>query len=1640
MACELDINELIKNSIKSDIDGSPITRGIRDGNDIAFDQRVATILDAIGLKYGSKIYNVINEGETIRVNIRIPVEVTNAYIRQDIGKGETDWQRQNFRNESEQSIEQSAAYFDRLIGDNVKTLDGFLDSIERSSRVMLSKMRRAGQSSSDSEEISKIFAEIKSDPDRNIKMRIMAEYVGQSAAYMKSQLEQAKRFITSDNKEANLMELTEIMNGVFVYKQLILEYSDFMAGAPANPLKGMIDEAKRDMDEITSIYSQSAKENSLDKLTDSISTSIEKSESAYNREAERLKGELDRATPAQSLRITQKLQALKIRQETLAPSRTNIENHLIGKAGDSSALNKFMVAGAMNPDLLIQSFTKLIKDKMQSASVKARGIMDEIGRAFNDYIATGANTANIDESFKDLYVDVKHYFYNYEKDQIEDVSLLYFDSENSQQWRTEHSLLKARAAQSEAKVKAGRDNNIEKAQLDLLRSDHTARQEEYIAWRRENIEGEYGQYYQDIQGILDTVVLDANGNRVSPRAIRESYYKTIGELQQMEVIGAVPSESDMEEISRLRAEFAKIKTSDTEIGRLFTEYELKMKEMTLKWEVSPFMQKRFYERKAAIDKLVSGEMVSEEDIEKRDRWYASNTTIIYSQDYWERRRGIVEKLQNLAERMREISGTQSDETDERSRDRKDLFVELEKISKPYRDHNGQIDGRDLSTEETDSTRDLEDILEDAKAKNRLAYGGFLGDEFNNIYSDLQRRRNEISHQITELIRDDPSRGVDTMVLIMSLRAELRELKVKEKGLLDNFLAQSGFPAEQVSVFKLLYNDYSDSLKDLSELTSTINSSYYYDEYDRQYKIYVATTARDGRGPSAGLRQFKDSGKTYKKHTDGLFYEIFGNEIVPNSSISEQEANEMLMKKSFKDSNWYRSNHFKALVYSKDAKSMTEVDKPIYSWRISRPTDNKYIEKEAPNQSWRKRVIKDEFKNENKREEPDGMAAVKEGLLSADNHIENYYEKRAKNPALWTMRDKLIGKYIESQKAYPGGKGLGYRVPAIERDASIYDSVTNPNAKRLIDAGKRKFLINDQDFDEGIYLNSDAAGVETKSIPIKFRGRLESDMTSKNIVETIGKYVGEAEIFKARQELEVISRATETTLAHESHSPTSDSILRIGVFKGIRSLVTSTWNSKSKNQVKKRGDNQRLDSVREITNMLIYGETVSHKTAQGKKAYKVISNLLALRSFSIFSAFTPGQFMGNLWSQTVNLMGGQIQQIIKTAIKSGNARFTFRDYLWAQSEYARNSMSFARDVGKVSEKSFWTQFSELYDVIELSYIGNFGEQIYNRGIFRQLSTGNLAFWKNLVEHELFMSSLMAFSKSYHIDTPTGPLALKDAYILVDGNLQLKDGVFISDKEQQQIKGYMASLLRDINGNYSKLDRTLIENYWYGKTLLFMRKWMIPQFATIYGDEKYSVEQDRFIMGSHTASFRYFWDDVVKGPFNGGKNLATLFGLVDDPTMSEAQRDGISRTNRQIMLLGLMQVAYSTVLGYDDDDEDRFKKLKDHSWFYQGFTYSLIKAQSESSIFTPIVGIREANKMRKNVFANVAPFVFEIYDMLSKDIDLDADPHFFTRYKVNGGLHKAGDLRIYNSLWKLAGRTNAKQDPVEALRSFESNLNK
>jgi hypothetical protein len=235
----------------------------------------------------------------------------------------------------------------------------------------------------------------------------------------------------------------------------------------------------------------------------------------------------------------------------------------------------------------------------------------------------------------------------------------------------------------------------------------------------------------------------------------------------------------------------------------------------------------------------------------------------------------------------------------------------------------------------------------------------------------------------------------------------------------------------------------------------------------------------------------------------------------------------------------------------------------------------------------------------------------------------------------------------------------------------------------------------------------------------------------------------------------------------------------------------------------------------------------------------------------------------------------------------------------------------------------------------------------------------------------------------------------------GQLKLKDGFEMTDKERYDTTNYILEVNKQIHGNYAFEDRMVIQEHWLGQLAAQFHKWVYPaykvRFKERYMDENLGAVEGRYVTvlnflkfvkeaeGGFMEKFRTGWKDMdpiqVKNMY---KNIAELAFFAASFAMY-----GIFK--------GLSE-------GVDKDD----KTLKRWVNF---MAYQQSRQMNEISTLMPIVGTEEQFMMAKSPIA-ILTTLKDFGEAAKSTLTIPFPPYDKNYYER--GVHK-GEMKAWKE-WK------------------------
>ncbi len=758
--------------------------------------------------------------------------------------------------------------------------------------------------------------------------------------------------------------------------------------------------------------------------------------------------------------------------------------------------------------------------------------------------------------------------------------------------------------------------------------------------------------------------------------------------------------------------------------------------------------------------------------------------------------------------------------------------------------------------------------------------------------------------------------------------------------------------------------------------------------DAEYKLLMSSFDELSKIQEANTTEYYD--QAYQVQFDAFVAEL------PNS---ESMSNDMLRSRFESENKWFKDNHVYKLKPKFDVggnfKGYQEVAEPLYIWRDVIPTNASWIDYNYPSFKYLDRIVNPQYINPNYRNSVDGYNVPKPG-----KYVNETYTKLG--TAQKQMLQFLTNTYEEAQKRLPMEKRMGLMLPAIEKD----------NVDRLQDSGgikstfrqqlkglKRKWTLTEQDSDTAL---GDVAGIEFNYIPVKFTGKISTDDVNLNLMESILKHRYMAEEYQVLEESQSVAYALQYTLADDAHKISTGKIDAV-----LKKIGINT-------EVLKRGESNRSRQLQEFIKTVWYGELQKDSHLWNFSINKITNNLMGISAMQMLALNIPAHI--------TNLISGEVQSFIEA---NANKYFSRTDWLDAKRVYARNIGNFWQDYRKEGKKSLMGQITDLYGVPQGEFENEFGEKTDYSNL--REGRGWLFFTKNAGEHEIQVSTFIAMASRKMVKKGDSMVRLIDAYELDEsGNLRLKEGVEFTEGDLNNFIGKVHSLLKDLNGNYNKFDRPLIEKYSIGRLLTFMRKFLVPMVTRRFETTRLDLEMGEIQQGYYITFANTFLRDVLK--YKG--NVYQAWG-----DLTETQKQAVKRTAAELGIILTFAILISLLGGYDDDRDLSAGSITEGQFWKMHLLYQAMKVKSETENFLPFPGLGFDEAIRTTKTTSIAWRSLEQVSGVAQEMAYIAVNSDKAYYQKDYGIWSKGDLKLVGRLGKLVGFTGNVAHPELLIRNFE-----
>lgn len=1342
---------------------------------------------------------------------------------------------------------------------------------------------------------------------------------------------------------------------------------------------------------------------------------------------ENLKREFDELIASAKLRKdTKRVQELEKMKADL-PSTKTIGDFLKGKKGDVGFFFSYLTATISNPDLVVAGVAKRLKSALDRVRLINKNFRDSIATQLEKRDKVYGRGLDLKQRNESLVYDVQSIDENTGEKFMKRVLKTEFDVERLQY---DYSVLKIKMREEEAKP--NNEDEIKKAK-DAVR-----------AFEKKYLMGYFTEEYNNLTAILDTEVT-IDGKKRTIRDIRGEILDRIKSVHARyhpdEIESGAMDMADIQELANHWSEYMYLSQKLDRKGNPKTGDELKIAEILEQYKEETNGIHDNIELRGAFDKADEKmKILYGEDSDQYREWRTRNTRTVLTEEFFTRRKELQDEMATI------IPNDDAVLIEE-------MYNELRLLTRAYRDEDGTIQGNIIPDEVAAKVKKIEEKIRELRKDDTLYnYRGLTVEENETIVKEYEKKR---------LGQVQDQRLINDLLELGKERLAQKASKVQNKI---NIQFGGKLTAEELAKKVTRYNELK---KELAEMTRMEVSPYYEIEKEKRLEQFAL---------SKGLKDAKDVKRSFE------------------------------LLQEFQQTPWFKANHNFRHMTRYDSEGGVAVEsysfEPTYMWKRS-VADEKYVE-EKPARHFYRRVVKESFVNSkgetvqlinknnrdilNRRMPRTNESYRKEFGQDHPYLNKDYIQLRQKYTSKTASeREKvdyenllyLEKTMLEAQEKIELSQRIGLVVPFMEKSKT--ERIVETKGQSIVESGKsfynsitRAFKRTEDDIDEGIPDEKrEIAKLATidneqvRFIPVRYKSRGELENASYDVWGGVLNYVGSINRkVELEKELAFIN-GLEEVLGDTVNQPKSEAN------NLVFNRIFKKYNLPELEEKLNLGSNRRLEVIKSFVNSVMYNEEYfAGIDVLGINTQKAVSSMMGLSSFAVLAA-APLNWM-------TNMMSGNVQNIIEAA---GGNIYSMSEYGKAKGivygngafggKYGSVVKDMMSDFDKLGNLSYWGQMMELFDPIQGEFENEYGQKtkfntvrnvlklgpfagkiwgeweiqmsgfiafmlahkVYNdkivdRDTFLTMKLGNIS---SMTPQEIQNKKLEALAEFDKLDTN-----LLDVFEMKDGKLLVKpqfDKTFdINSQQFSDVVAKLHSMQKRINGSYAGFDRSYVEKTSFGRLIFFFRKYVIPLALNRLSIMRVNYEGMQVEEGFYITFLKTIVSDLKQYQFNIIKNWHTY---------SDFEKRAIKKTLTEAGALLTMIAILSLVLGWDEDDKDRFKKLKEKGWGHQALLYVLLKTKSETEQFIPLpgLGLNEIKRIYSNpsiAFNEVTRYI-EISSLLvdhAQDIvGLNSDSLYYKANVDNSGLKDKGDSKLVAKLFGAIGYTGKTFTPYDAIKSFE-----
>lgn len=803
--------------------------------------------------------------------------------------------------------------------------------------------------------------------------------------------------------------------------------------------------------------------------------------------------------------------------------------------------------------------------------------------------------------------------------------------------------------------------------------------------------------------------------------------------------------------------------------------------------------------------------------------------------------------------------------------------------------------------------------------------------------------NEKLKNLASALRDEDGvfNAIDTTPEHQEIIKEIEAAIDLIRGQINIAIDKSSLTKEEKASTKKELNSQFSSLFAIQEKIAT--DAYNIKMYEYLRKVY----------PNASINIFPN--ENFLKLIDTPSFENFisGLKSRKNSSsnpLSQDEASFLA---------WFELNHlFKTREVYDDFGQMDTIAvyKPTYIWMKIQPRSSKDIEF-VPSYKYTKRVYKKEatvdYKGQKKdyklkNEKIDWVTwnpLTKRWLPQLKGEFVNKEYERLKNST--NLRDRKKFEYLQTitklyldkqmQSDVPREGKLGYTLPFVHKRYTEGNGLkilfkqfagnTNPveegdkNAispkegkegfvKKILSAIKAWAGIETEEQETQV-VKTDFLGNRIQKFYVKYTGYMDVNDVSKQGISSVFTFLEGLETTRAL--LGTVKESNLLLQILEQNSPVE--VNKINQFGEKIPMKT----------------NRRLDVIRDIVQRKLYGNNKEYELGEWvDNATRVLRNYTVGLSQSVLN---PSNAFKN-WLQ------GQITSMTLGGYKNWTDE---RSLAKAMASKNTSYIKYLMDMKQV-DKSLDFQILTLFNLVNDQSLS---DKLTNSGYRKAVGLDSLSMVTSQAA-EFSVASTVLYAHLYHKDVLINgeKKKLYDVFFLENNKLTIRDNAIDPATGAKIDMDYLANLTvkakvmnEHISGKVT--NATFAQRFTFYKNLEFFKTFVIPGIRTRFVKRRKNLVMGDDIEGFYRTGARFLIKQAIS--LLESQKLDMASATPEEIEAAKIMGKEILASLTLLVLIGL-------VFGFDDDDEDRYKKLKDNNWLTNFALLTLLNSKKETEAFS------------------------------------------------------------------------------------------